>query len=55
MHFEFTDLQIGNQTVPLTGRYRIEGKGNTGWTLGAIAAAGLAGGLFVTGHSATAF
>lgn len=55
MHFEFTDLQIGNQTIPLTGRYRIEGKGNTGWTLGAIAAAGLAGGLFVTGHSATAF
>lgn len=54
MHFEFTDLQIGSQTVPLTGRYRIDGKGNTGWTVGAIAAAGLVGGLFVTGHSATA-
>ena len=54
MHFEFADLRIGSQTVPLTGRYRIDGKGNTGWTVGAIAAVGLIGGLFVTGHSATA-
>jgi len=54
MQFEITDLQIGTQTVPLTGRYRLEGKGNTAWTVGSIAAFGVVGGFFVTGRSASA-
>jgi hypothetical protein len=55
MTFELTDLQIGNQTVPMSGHYRLEGKGNTGWTVGSIAAFGIMAGFFVTGHSAAAF
>ena len=55
MQFDLTDVEVGNQTVPLSGHYRLEGKGNTGWTVGSIAAFGLAAGFFVTGKSASAF
>lgn len=53
MEFELTELDIGNTMIPLSGKYRLEGEGNTGWTIGAVVGFGIVGGL-VTGKSASA-
>jgi hypothetical protein len=49
--FESLTLSDGRK-LALTGTHRQEGQGNTGATVGAVAAAGLIGGVFVTGRSA---
>lgn len=49
--FELLTLSDGRK-LALTGTHREEGQGNTGATVGAVAAAGLIGGVFVTGRSA---
>lgn len=59
MEFELTELEVGNQVVPIKGHYRLEGDGNTGATVGIVAAGALTGvgiipALFVTGRSASA-
>lgn len=49
----FESLDLGNgRKLALAGKHRQEGRGNTGATVGVVAAAGLVGGLFVTGRSA---
>jgi len=48
----FTALDLGGRKILLTGKHRREGAGNTGATVGAIVAAGVIGGLIVSGHSA---
>lgn len=53
MEVGFTELQLNGQSIPLTGNYQQEGRGNTGATVGAILGAGLIGGFVVSGHSAT--
>jgi hypothetical protein len=52
MAYEFHSLELEGQRVPVSGQFRQEGSGNTGATVGAVAAAGVIGGLFVTGRSA---
>ncbi len=52
MNYEFRSLELNGQRLPVSGQFRQEGSGNTGATLGAVAAAGLVGGMFVTGKSA---
>lgn len=52
MSYEFHSLELEGQRVPVSGQFRQEGSGNTGATVGAVAAAGVIGGLFVTGRSA---
>lgn len=52
MNYEFHSLELEGQRVPVSGQFRQEGSGNTGATVGAVAAAGVIGGLFVTGRSA---
>lgn len=52
MSYEFKSLDLSGQRIPLTGQFRQDGSGNTGATVGAVAAAGVIGGLFVTGKSA---
>lgn len=52
MEFVISALTLGDKIVPLKAKYRIEGSGNTGATVGAIVAAGVIAGVFVTGHSA---
>lgn len=51
--FDIDHVTLNGRVVPLSGHFRVEGQGNTGATVGAVAAAGLIGGLFVTGRSAT--
>jgi hypothetical protein len=53
MTFQLTDVQIGNTTVPLNGKYTVDGKGNTGWTVGVALGIAPWWALLVTGHSAT--
>lgn len=53
MEFDVTDVQLGQRTIPLSGHYRIEGQGNTGATVAAVATVWIAS-PFITGHSATA-
>ncbi|WP_447726221.1 hypothetical protein [Sphingomonas koreensis] len=52
MTYAFHSLELEGQRVPVSGGFRQEGSGNTGATVGAVAAAGVIGGLFVTGRSA---
>lgn len=52
MTYAFHSLELEGQRVPVSGEFRQEGGGNTGATVGAVAAAGVIGGLFVTGRSA---
>ena len=54
IEFDIDSIQLQGGAIPVSGHYRIEGQGNTGATLGAVAAAGLVGGLFVKGKSAVA-
>lgn len=52
MSYAFHSLELEGQRIPVSGQFRQEGSGNTGATVGAVAAAGVIGGLFVTGRSA---
>ena len=52
MELAFDWVDVGGQKIPLAGKHRQEGEGNTGATVGAVLAAGLVGGMFVTGKSA---
>ncbi|HSX53866.1 MAG TPA: hypothetical protein VLG14_01085, partial [Sphingomonas sp.] len=52
MTYAFHSLELEGQRVPVSGEFRQEGSGNTGAAVGAVAAAGLIGGMFVTGRSA---
>lgn len=45
-------LVLNGRDAPLSGRFRQEGQGNTGATIGTAVAAGLIAAAFVTGHSA---
>jgi len=45
-------LELAGQRVPIDGTLRHEGEGRTGATIGAVVAAGVLAGLFVTGKSA---
>lgn len=49
---EFNWIDLNGRHVPLTGKFRSEGEGNTGAAVGAVVAVGVFG-AFVTGHSAT--
>jgi hypothetical protein len=51
MEIEVTDLQLNGRAVPLSGKFRQEGQGNTGATVGAAVAVGIFS-AFVTGRSA---
>ncbi len=51
--FNIDRVMLNGRDIPLAGHHRIEGRGNTGATVGAVVAVGLVGGLFVTGRSAT--
>lgn len=51
MEFELRYLEVGQHRLPLVGKHRIEGSGNTGATIGAVVAVGVFG-AFVTGKSA---
>ena len=52
MEVSFDWLDMNGRRVPLTGKFRQEGQGNTGATVGVAVAAGVFS-AFVTGHSAT--
>ena len=52
MEIEFVSVSVDGQQHPLTGKFREEGRGNTGATVGAAVAAGPFA-VFVTGRSAT--
>lgn len=54
MDFEIQSLSLGGRNIALSGTHRISGDGNTGATVGAVVAAGVIGGLIVTGRSAIA-
>lgn len=51
MEVEFNWLDLKGRRVPLTGKFRQEGEGNTGAAVGVVVAVGVFG-AFVTGHSA---
>ena len=52
MEIKLHNVVLGGRTVPLGGRFRQEGRGNTGATIGAVLAAGVIAGALVTGRSA---
>lgn len=52
LEVSFNSLDLGGRTIALTGKYRQEGSANSGAAVGATLAAGLIGGLVVSGHSA---
>ncbi len=54
MDFVIDTLNLGGRNVALSANHRIAGDGNTGATVGAVVAAGVIGGLLVTGRSAVA-
>ncbi|RST31902.1 hypothetical protein HMF7854_14425 [Sphingomonas ginkgonis] len=54
LEFDLDAVNLNGRTIPLAGHHRVAGDGNTGATVGAVVAAGVIGGLFVTGHSAIA-
>ncbi len=54
IEFDIDSIQLSGHSIPVSGHHRIEGDGNTGATIGAVAAAGVIGGLFVKGKSAVA-
>ena len=51
LEVSFNWLDLGGQHVPLSGKFRQEGEGNTGAAVAAVVAVGVFG-AFVTGHSA---
>lgn len=48
-------VQVGNRRIPLTGRHRQEGEGNTAATVAVAATFGLVYGLLVTGKSGSIY
>ena len=54
IEFDVDSIQLSGHSIPVAGHFRIAGEGNTGATIGAVAAAGVIGGLFVKGRSAVA-
>jgi hypothetical protein len=52
MEIKLQNVVLGGRIVPLGGRFREEGAGNTGATIGAVLAAGVIAGALVTGRSA---
>jgi hypothetical protein len=54
LEFDVDSVNMTDHSVPVSGHFRIAGDGNTGATIGAVAAAGLIGGVFVKGRSAVA-
>lgn len=52
LEFGLRYIELGGQRIPVTGNYRQEGEGNTVAAIGAWVAAGVIGGLVVTGHRA---
>lgn len=54
LEFNIESLTLAGRPVALSGHHRIAGDGNTGATVGAVVAAGVIGGLLVTGRSAVA-
>lgn len=52
MEVQLRSLNLNGRMLPIAGRFRQEGQGNTGATIGTIVAAGVIAGAFVTGHSA---
>ncbi len=54
LEFDIETINLNGHAIPVSGHYRIAGDGNTGATVGAVAAAGVIGGLFVKGRSAVA-
>ena len=54
LDFEIETIALSGHAVPVSGHFHIAGDGNTGATIGAVAAAGVIGGVFVKGHSAVA-
>lgn len=54
LEFDVDTINLADHQVPVSGHFKLAGDGNTGATLGAVAAAGLIGGVFVKGHSAVA-
>lgn len=51
MEIEVTDIDLGGRSIPVSGKFRQEGQGNTGATVGTAVAAGIFS-AFVTGRSA---
>ena len=54
LEFDIETISLSGHAIPVSGHFRIAGDGNTGATIGAVAAAGLIGGMFVKGRSAVA-
>ena len=54
LEFDVNSVNMASRPVPVSGHFKVAGDGNTGATIGAVAAAGLIGGVFVKGHSAIA-
>jgi hypothetical protein len=54
LEFDIETITLSGHPIPVSGHFRIAGDGNTGATIGAVAAAGVIGGVFVKGRSATA-
>jgi len=54
LEFDVDTVNLTGHAIPVSGHFRIAGDGNTGATIGAVAAAGLIGGVFVKGRSAVA-
>jgi hypothetical protein len=52
LEFSLRYIDLGGQHIPVSGDFRQEGEGNTVGTGVAILAAGVIGGLIVTGHRA---
>jgi hypothetical protein len=51
IEYEIRSMDLGGQRIPLSGKFREEGRGNTGAAVGAAVAVGVFG-AFVTGRSA---
>lgn len=54
LEFDIETITLTGHAIPVSGHFRIAGDGNTGATIGAVAAAGVIGGVFVKGRSAVA-
>jgi hypothetical protein len=52
LEFVLTYIELNGQRIPVTGSFRQEGEGNTVATGVGVLAAGLIGGLVITGHRA---
>jgi hypothetical protein len=54
LDFDIETVNMSGHPIPVSGHFHIAGDGNTGATIGAVAAAGVIGGVFVKGRSAVA-